>query len=106
MEEKTKDCIYTWCVMPKDSTSAVTLENNFSVVGQSQYMVEDPYKDDPEKIANYIKGYWVESFESPVNNKQVSEEFWTLFRQYCKDNIAKYPELVVGTNIIYQKGHN
>jgi hypothetical protein len=108
MEARAKDCIYTWCVMPKDIyLNTDTLDNNFRVVGMSEYMVEDPYNGDSEKISNFIKGYWLETFESAVKNKQISEEFFgTLLKQYCKDNIAKYPELIVGTSIIYQKGNN
>ena len=51
-QEKAKDCIYTWCVMPKEVY--FTGMKPFTVMGKSEYMVEDPYNGDPEKIASFI----------------------------------------------------
>lgn len=89
MEGRAQDCIYTWCVMPKDAYHSSHLDNNFRVVAESEYKVEDPYIGDPEKISNFIKGFWLETFESAVKSKHISEEFFgTIVKQYCKDIIA------------------
>ena len=42
--------------------------------------------------------------ESAVKDKKISNEFFEkILRKYCEDNLQKYPEIIVGTNLIYQK---
>ena len=97
-----KDCIYTWCVMPAEIFSQDLPW--FKILGNKEYTVEDPYQSQCNKIAGFIEGYWLETVESAVKDKKISSEFFEkILRKYCEDNLSKYPDIIVGTNLIYQK---
>jgi hypothetical protein len=46
----------------------------------------------------------LQTVESAVKDKKISGEFFDkILTKYCQDNLSKYPDIIVGTNIIYSK---
>ena len=90
--------------MPKELYTKDILDGEFKVVSTKDYTVEDPYQSQCNKIAGFIEAYMLQTVESAVKDKKISGEFFDkILTKYCQDNLSKYPDIIVGTNVIYSK---